>query len=124
MTETNLLALTKVVYGEARGESDEGKRAVAHVVINRTKKSGKSIQYEASKKNQFSGYSAAGNMPDVKAKAACQKIAEDAINGNSSDPTDGATFFYSGSTVPSWAQGKSPCATIGGHKFFKDIAPY
>ena len=123
-TESDLQALTKVVYGEARGESDEGKRAVAHVVINRTKKSGKSIQYECSKKGQFYGYTAAGSMSDAKAKEACQKIAQDAINGTSSDPTNGATFFFSGSKVPNWASGKQPCATIGGHKFYKGIAPY
>ena len=124
MPETDLQALTKVVYGEARGESDQGKRAVAHVVINRSKKSGKSIQYECSKRGQFGGYTAAGNMPDANARAACEKIAKEAIDGRSSDPTGGATFFYSGTKVPSWAEGKSPCAVIGGHKFFKGIAPY
>ena len=50
---SDLDALTKVVYGEARGESDEGKKAVAWVVINRANKSGQSIQYEATKKSQF-----------------------------------------------------------------------
>ena len=44
---SDLDALTRVVYGEARGESDEGKKAVAWVVINRSKKSGKSIKDEA-----------------------------------------------------------------------------
>ena len=47
---SDLDALTRVVYGEARGESDEGKKGVAWTVINRSKKSGKSIQYEAKKK--------------------------------------------------------------------------
>ena len=47
---SDLDALTRVVYGEARGESDEGKKGVAWTVINRSKKSGKSIQYEAIKK--------------------------------------------------------------------------
>lgn len=122
MTESNLTALTKVVYGEARGESDEGKRAVAHVVVNRSRKSGKSIQYEASKPHQFAGYKTP--MKDATSKAKCEEIAKSVLEGQSTDPTGGATFFYSGSTVPSWAKGKSPCATIGGHKFFKDIAPY
>ena len=121
-SSTNLGALTRVVYGEARGESDEGKTAVAWVVKNRSKKSGKSIQEEATKKSQFCCYS--GEMKETKARDKCKKIAEDTINGKNSDPTGGATFFYSGDTVPSWAKGKEPCATIGGHKFFKDIAPY
>lgn len=124
MPETDLEALTKVVYGEARGESDDGKRAVAHVVINRSKKSGKSIQFEASKPSQFYGYTAAGSMPDANAKKKCQEIAQEALDGKSTDPTNGATFFYSGSKVPPWAKGQTACATYGGHKFFKGIAPY
>ena len=119
---TNLGALTRVVYGEARGEDDEGKIAVAWVVKNRSKKSGKSIQEEATKKSQFCCYS--GEMKETEAKDKCKQIAEDTINDKNSDPTGGATFFYSGDTVPSWAIGKEPCVTIGGHKFFKDIKPY
>ena len=121
-SSTDLGALTRVVYGEARGESDEGRRGVAWTVINRSKKSGKSIQYEATKKSQFCCYSQ--EMKDQKARDECKKVAQDAINNSSSDPTGGATFFYSGKTVPSWAKGLQPCKTIGGHKFFKGIAPY
>ena len=121
-SSTDLGALTRVVYGEARGESDEGKKAVAWTVINRHNISGKSIQFEATKKSQFCCYS--GEMKETNARDKCKQIAEDAINERNSDPTGGATFFYSGNNVPSWAKGKSPCATIGGHKFFKDIAPY
>ena len=119
---SNLDALTRVVYGEARGESDEGKKAVAWVVINRSKKSGNTIQYEATKKGQFCCYS--GEMKEKTSKEKCEKIAQDAINGNTSDPTGGATHFYSGNNTLGWAKDLQPCATIGGHKFFKGIAPY
>ena len=119
---SDLDALTRVVYGEARGESDEGKKGVAWVVINRSKKSGQTIQYEATKKSQFCCYS--GEMKEKKSKETCEKIAQDAINGTSSDPTGGATHFYSKNKIPDWAQNLKPCATIGGHKFFKGIAPY
>ena len=118
---SDLDALTRVIYWEARGESDEGKKAVAWTVINRTKKSGKFIKDEATKKSQF--YCFPEEM-EQKVKDKCEKIAKDAINGISSDPTDGATFFYSGNKVPSWAKGLSPCKIIGCHKFFKGIAPY
>ena len=121
-SSTDLGALTRVVYGEARGESEEGKRGVAWTVINRHKKSCKTIQQEATKKSQFCCYS--GEMKDIKARDECKKVAEDAINNNITDPTGGATFFYSDKNVPSWATGLTPCKTIGGHKFFKDIAPY
>ena len=119
---SDLDALTRVVYGEARGESEEGRKAVAWTVVNRHKKSGKTVQEEATKKSQFCCYS--GEMKETKARDECQKIADDAINNRSTDPTGGETFFYSGSNVPSWAKGQTPCKEIGGHKFFKGIAPY
>ncbi len=122
MSLSNLEALTRVVYGEARGESDKGKIAVAWTVKNRASKSGKSIAYEATKPSQFCCYS--GEMKETNAKEKCEKIAQETIDGQNSDPTGGATFFYSGTKVPSWAKDKDPCAEIGKHKFFKDIAPY
>ncbi len=122
MSLSNLEALTRVVYGEARGESDKGKIAVAWTVKNRASKSGKSIAYEETKPSQFCCYS--GEMKETNAKEKCEKIAQETIDGQNSDPTGGATFFYSGTKVPSWAKDKDPCAEIGKHKFFKDIAPY
>jgi len=119
---TDLEALTRVVYCEARGEPDKGKLAVAYTVINWTKKSGKSVAYEATKPSQFCVYS--GTMSETSAAEKCKTYAKQAINRSAADPSNGATFFYSGSSVPSWAKGKTPCATIGGHKFFKNIAPY
>ena len=119
---TDLEALTRVVYCEARGEPDKGELAVAYTVINWTKKSGKSVAYEATKPSQFCVYS--GTMSETAAAEKCKTYAKQAINRSAADPSNGATFFYSGSSVPSWAKGKTPCATIGGHKFFKNIAPY
>lgn len=124
MASNDLVALTKVVYGEARGEPDDGKAGVAWAVINRHKKSGKSIAYEASKPRQFDGYAAAGSMSDASAKAKCEDIAKKCINGSISDPTGGATFFCAKNLNPYWASGKQPCKVIGNHKFFKGIAPY
>ena len=121
-TYSDLEALTRVVYCEARGESDSGKLAVAYAVVNRHKKSGKSVAYEATKPSQFCVWTK--NMSETAAAAKCKSAAQAAISGSKYDPSNGATFFYSGSSVPSWAKGKSPCATIGGHKFFKNIAPY
>ena len=117
---SDLDALTRVVYGEARNQSDEGQRAVAWVVINRTKKSNKSIKEEATKKYQFCCYS--GDMKEENARQKAKSIAKDAIDGRSQDPTGGATHFCSTSLEDPW--GVSPCITIGNHKFYKGIAPY
>ena len=119
---SDLEALQRVVYCEARGEPDNGKLAVAYVVINRSRISGRSIAYEATKPSQFCVWS--GTMTDSNSAKKCRNFAQIAINRSSPDPSKGATFFYSGSNVPYWARGKTPCAKIGGHKFFKNIAPY
>ena len=119
---SDLEALQRVVYCEARGEPDNGKLAVAYVVINRSQISGKSIAYEATKPSQFCVWS--GAFSEAAAAKTCQLYAQIAINRSQPDPSNGATFFYSGSNTPYWARGKSPCAVIGGHKFFKNIAPY
>eukprot|EP00826_Nyctotherus_ovalis_P045582 TRINITY_DN505_c0_g1_i7.p2 TRINITY_DN505_c0_g1~~TRINITY_DN505_c0_g1_i7.p2 ORF type:complete len:126 (-),score=21.97 TRINITY_DN505_c0_g1_i7:236-613(-) len=125
MESKDVQELTRVVYGEARGESDEGKKAVAFTVINRSKKSGQSIAFEATKKSQFAPRDKiTGNKAEEAAWDKCHDIAKKCIEGSYGDPTGGATFFYSGGSVPSWAKGKEPCASIGGHKFFKGIPPY
>ncbi|CAF0809757.1 unnamed protein product, partial [Didymodactylos carnosus] len=38
-TADEIDVLTRTVWGEARGESEEGQAAVAHVILNRVKKS-------------------------------------------------------------------------------------
>ena len=38
MKEKELFTLAKTMYGEARGESNLGKQAVCHVILNRVKK--------------------------------------------------------------------------------------
>ena len=119
---SDLEALQRVVYCEARGEPDAGKLAVAYVVINRSSISGRSIAYEATKPSQFCVWG--GAMTETGAALKCKNFAQIAMNRSSPDPSNGATFFFSGSKYPYWAQGRTPCARIGGHLFFKNIAPY
>ena len=44
-------------------------------------------------------------------------------NGNPPDPTYGSTYYYAYNVIstPHWAQGKTPAATIGGHRFYNNI---
>ena len=90
VSSSDLDALTRVVYGEARGESNEGKKAAAFTVINRSQKSGKSIATEAKKPSQFCCYS--GEMKDTISKNRCEEIANSCINGTCSDPTSEQPF--------------------------------
>ena len=119
---SDLEALQRVVYCEARGQSEDGKLAVAYTVVNRSSKSGRSIEYEATKPSQFCVWGRA--MTETAAALKCKTAAYTAIERDKPDPSNGATFFYSRNNVPNWARGINPCAVIGDHKIFKDIPPY
>lgn len=103
--ETTLLALT--VLGEAEGEPDIGKSAVAHVVKNRMRKKRLTVSGVVLKPYQFSCWNArdarreflestiskaASNIP-MSVWASCWKAASDTLDGLSKDPTDGATHY-------------------------------
>jgi spore germination cell wall hydrolase CwlJ-like protein len=135
-----LTELTKTVYGEARGESEEGRRAVAHVVVNRTKKTGNTVATECSN-GEFEGYTnfkAPTAQGDRQAYEDIQSLCTKVLNGTDADPTGGATHFATSQT-PGFAHevdtktGKPKkddkgnvirikhCAQIGAHYFFKGI---
>ena len=122
LTYSDIEVLTRVIYCEAGEKSDKAKLGVAFVICNIAKIKGKSIAYEASRKNQFCVYS--GIMKETDKLKKCQEIAKDAIKGTKSDPTYGATYFFSGSSIPIWAKGKTPCSQIDGLKFYKNIGEY
>ena len=129
MSATDIDTLARTIYGEARGESDEGKKAVACVVVNRANKKGKSIDTICKQKYQFSCWLDSdpnkSKITSVTTADAvfkkCHEIATSAANGTLPDNTNGATHYHAGA-APSWAKGKTPCATIGHHKFYNDIA--
>jgi hypothetical protein len=132
--------LARTLYGEARGEGQEGMAAVGHVVLNRVAAVswwGRDVIGVCQKPWQFSCW----NLNDrnraellrVSAAAPRFRLAQDtagallaaqATGGRArNDPTDGATHYYARRLIakPRWAQGRTPCAQIGGHDFFRGI---
>lgn len=118
-----LLAL--LVWGEARGEAPLGKTAVAHVVVNRMREKGLSVAEVVLKPWQFSCFNfndpnsvLIKNIVLTGAKvlplgewAACWTAAFEALNGQSSDVTEGATHYCTkklwmqdqqGRKIPQW----------------------
>jgi spore germination cell wall hydrolase CwlJ-like protein len=93
--------IEQVVWAEARGESKRGQAAVAHVVINRHKKSGKSPCQVVKEQGQF----VLGRPP-----------AWFKITIPSRDPTGGATHFRT-KDMPMWL-GLRKLIRIGGHSFY------
>ena len=127
--------VARTMYGEARGEGFEGLHAIANVIQNRLDSGitwwGNSWQTICLKPWQFSCWNNSDpNLAFIKSIDKqnpvfrdCLAIATDAIQGVLEDITNGGTSYYSAymDSPPHWAVGKSPCATIGHHIFFKGV---
>ncbi|MBQ9989051.1 MAG: cell wall hydrolase [Clostridia bacterium] len=91
--EADVEALARIMYWEARGESEQGQLAVANVVINRTRSPywPNTIKGVISQKGQFTPY---GNKKYYKVKLPQSLIdlARRALNGASAVPDDYVYF--------------------------------
>jgi len=103
ISEDEKVMIAKLVWAEARGESYEGKVAIAAVVLNRYRFEENQWDFDNDtissvilQKNQFASISNV-DMQDLKEYPDCIKAVEDACKGW--DPTrkvfeDGALYFY------------------------------
>ena len=114
----DLNLLSRLVYGEARGEPYTGQVAVAAVVLNRVKSS--------SFPNTIAGVIYQSGAFDVVADGqinltpneTAKKAAQDALNGW--DPTNGAIYYFNPSTATNkWIWSRPMTVTIGKHRFCK-----
>lgn len=129
MTPGDLDILARTVYGEARNQSYQGMKAVAHVVLNRVKKGSPdhTISKAALRHMQFSCFNA--NDPNFKLVqtvglddnlfVCCMNAALEAIR--ETDFTYGATHYHTKSVSPSWSKGQTPCLVIDQHVFYNSI---
>jgi N-acetylmuramoyl-L-alanine amidase len=106
-----VVCIAQAIYAEARGEPDSGKRAVAHVIINRSKKQGIPPCVIIRQPNQFQFKAKAKYSGKVWEK--CWQIA----NYPGSDPTGGALFFRQAKIKGSW--GHKLTTSIGHHNFYR-----
>ena len=132
VTTRDIDILARTVYGEARGESELGKLAVAWVVVNRARKYRVglgaacllSIHFScwnngrANDANQLAMMMAETSDPIF---ARCMLAALHAAHGLVPDPTAGASHYHAIGIEPGWAEGK-PYQTISHHRFYRNIA--
>ena len=114
----DLNLLSRLVYGEARGEPYSGQVAVAAVVLNRVKNSSfpNTISGVIYQKGAFDVVS--DGQINLTPNDTAKKAAQDALNGW--DPTNGAIYYFNPSTATNkWIWSRPMTVTIGKHRFCK-----
>lgn len=129
--------LARTVMGEARGDSDIGKHAVARCIVNRWRMrnrwfSAPLIAEVCQKHAQFSCWLKSDPNREVILNATydkpalCNAMRAAALAIHSSPHlwlTDEVTHYYSDIIAePLWAKGHTPAGRIGHHIFFAGIA--
>jgi hypothetical protein len=124
-----ILCLTAAVYYEAGNESEEGKRAVAQVVLNRVRHPAFSpnvcgVVFEGSTLPtgcQFT-FTCDGSLlrvPERRSWAQAQAVAERALAGEVFGPVGLSTHYHADYVVPYWASSLAKAVQIGTHIFYR-----
>lgn len=118
------------VYGEARGEGQQGMLAVANVVKNRVEQRGTYVHQEILRDRQFSYFNNDWEMAkrDLE-KFDCKKDAESlktafkvslmVMFNTKGDNTKGATFYHAKRVKPYWVDYVDLTVEIKNHVFYK-----
>ena len=118
LNDDEIMLLSKLVAGEARGESYEGQVAVAAVVINRLKDSRfpDSLEGVIYQKNAFSVVK--NGRIYAEPTSSTYRAAQEALYGK--DPTNNAIYFWNPDiSTCSWINTLDPHLRIGNHVFAK-----
>ena len=114
-----LMCLSMIMFGEARGEPDIGKVAVAYTAINRKAdpKYPKNICAVMKQDKQYEFLSKIGMPPEHQYKY-LEPIASAILQGKIDDPTKGAKWFHTKQIKPVWAKDKPIKLSYGNHIFY------
>lgn len=134
LTDNDIDAAVRTVFGEARGEIFEGQIAVAWVIRNRAEWQppqwwGHSVEAVCYHPQQFSCWNAddpnrkkidALSSDNLDLVAIENGVVRPVMAGVVLDPTEGAShYFRVGSPIPAWINGRQPTVTIGNHAFYQ-----
>jgi len=122
----------RTVYGEARGELEQGMIAVAWVIRNRAEKGGwwgNSPEVVCLYPWQFSCWNKTDpNLEKIKAAdldsdvfRKCLLVTAAVFSDIAPDPTKGACHYHVDGLNPKWAEGREPDVTIGNHRFYVGV---
>ena len=124
----SLGCLAAAIYHEARSEPEIGQRAVAQVIMNRTRhpnypKTVCDVVLQGSARRtgcQFT-FTCDGSLARRPQAVAWQKaldIAADTLAGRNSAPVGDATHYHTTAIRPYWAPSLTRVATLGSHIFY------
>lgn len=114
----DLNLLSRLIYGEARGEPYAGQVAVGAVVLNRVRSSSfpntvSGVIYQSGAFNVV-----ADGQINLTPNSTAKKAAQDALNGW--DPSYGSIYYFNPSTATNkWIWSRPYVTTIGKHRFCK-----
>lgn len=127
--------LATAIYFEARGESEKGQKAVAEVILRRTKTPGRpgtvcGVVFEGANRKTGCQFSftcdrASNVAPFNAAWMRAQRIATEMLGGALSRVSSivrGATFYHATHVSPPWASRMIKVARIGSHVFYRPKA--
>ncbi|MEW8507124.1 MAG: cell wall hydrolase [Candidatus Thiodiazotropha sp.] len=121
--------LARNIYFEARSESEQGQRAVGHVVMNRVAAKGYpnticAVVKQGGEKRrnrcQFSWWCDGRSDQPVNKRAwrRSLELAHAILSGRSKDPTDGALWYHADYVKPVWSSALVLGKKIGHHLFY------
>ena len=114
----DLNLLSRVVYGEARGEPYAGQVAVAAVCLNRVKSSSFPNTLAGVVYQSGAFDAVADGQINLTPNSTARKAAQDALNGW--DPSYGAIYYFNPATATNkWIWSRPMTVTIGKHRFSK-----
>ncbi len=117
-SDADVALLTRLIYGEARGESYVGQVAVGAVVMNRIKSAAFPNTMSGVIYQSYAFTAVDDGQINLSPNATARKAALDAMNGW--DPTYGALYYYNPATATSqWIFSRQTTVTIGNHVFAK-----
>lgn len=111
--------MATAVHLESRGESGLGQRAVAHVILNRSKKQNRPVCDIVWQRGQFAMRIPSKRTMESKSYSNALEVAKMVMTGQSKDPTRGALFFHANYVNPYWKTSFKHTTTIGNHLFYK-----
>jgi spore germination cell wall hydrolase CwlJ-like protein len=132
LSDQEVVAAT--IWGEARNQGEAGLRAVACVIANRARTRYRrcaGAREVCLDRWQFSCWNdndpnrakllAAARAPDTVFTQALA-LAADVLAHRLPDITHNARHYHTSRVTPAWARGKKPCAVVGDHLFYNDVA--